>query len=113
MPAGRTFAAESKGPDGDLEVVDENQQVACGIERRIRAQRRQRGAAAVHVGRGFQDADGDAGHAALGRARPLGAAERRQAPVRRDRVGQPEAGVVARRRVFRTGISEADDRAQG
>src|SRR2546425_6394965 len=84
-------------------------QVPAGVERGIGAQRRQRGAAAVHVGLGLEHADRRAGHDALGGARALGAAERRQPPARDYGVGQQEPRVVARRRVFGARIPQADD----
>src|SRR6267143_460559 len=43
---------------------------------------------------------------------PLAATEGRKIPVPSDGVGQEKAGIVARRRVFRTWISQADDGAQ-
>src|SRR5207244_12246638 len=73
----------------------------------------ERRTAAGHVGGGRAHAVGDPVHYALGRARPLGAAKRGKPPARDQRVGQPESGIMARRRVLRTWIPEADDGAQG
>src|SRR5206468_9249012 len=113
VPPRRAVAAQPKCAERYLEVIDQDEEIARGVERRLGAQRGQRGAAAVHERRGFEDADGDAGHRAFRRARAFGAAEGGQLPMLGDGVGQEEAGIVARRRVFRTRIAQADDGAQG
>src|SRR5439155_19648072 len=69
-------------------------------------------AAAVHVGRGLQDPDRYARHLTLGDTRALAAAEGGKPPVRDERIGQPEARVVPRRRVLWPRVAEADDGAQ-
>src|SRR5439155_13802125 len=88
------------------------EQVARGVEGRIGAQRGEGRAARVHVGRGLEDADRHAVHLTLGETSALAAAERGEAPVRGERVGQPEARIVPRRRVLGPRVAEADDGAQ-
>src|SRR3989475_9417219 len=111
VTARRALRAETKRAARDLEVVHEDEQVGGRAEGGVGAERRQRRAAAVHVGGGFEQADGDAVHRAFGHAGALAPAERGKPPVRNERVGQPETRIVARRRVLRAGIPEADDGA--
>jgi len=65
----RAVGAEAKRAEGDLEIVDKNEEIASRRERGVGAQRRQRGAAAVHEGRGLEDAHGHTGHRAFRRPR--------------------------------------------
>src|SRR5207248_1882201 len=57
-------------------------------------------------------ADRHPGHFTLRETSALAAAERGEAPVRGERVGQPEARIVPRRRVLWPRIAEADHGAQ-
>ena len=73
MAAGGAFGAQPEGTERDLEVVHDDEQIARGIELGIGAQRGERGAAVVHVGRRFEDGRADAGDVTAGNARALAA----------------------------------------
>src|SRR5438876_4449985 len=113
MPTGGSLRAQAEGPARELKLVHHHEQIGGRIEGGVGAERRQRRAAPIHVRRGFEDAHGDAVHAALAHAGALAAAEGGNPPARDEGVGEPEPHVVPRRRVFRTGIAEADDGTQG
>src|SRR5207253_4877854 len=113
MPTGGSLRAQAEGPARELKLVHHHEQIGGRIEGGVGAERRQRRAAPIHVRRGFEDAHGDAVHAALAHAGALAAAEGGKPPARDEGVGEPEPHVVPRRRVFRTGIAEADDGTQG
>src|SRR5439155_16392153 len=106
------FAAQPERAGRDREVVHQDQEVSGRIEGRIGAQRREGGAAGVHVGGGLEHTDGHALHLTFGDAGALAAAEGGKAPPRDDRIDQPEARIVTRRRVLGPRVAEADDGAQ-
>src|SRR5882762_11153397 len=96
----------------DREVVHQDEEVPGQVERRVGVERGKGRAARVHVGGGLEHADGYAVHLTLGDASTLAAAEGGEAPPRDERIGQPEARIVTRRRVLGPRVAEADDGAQ-
>jgi len=70
---GRAVGAEAKRAERNLEIVDENEEIGVGVNV-VGTQRCQRGAAAVHEGRGFEVRTGRRPRA-FRRARALGATE--------------------------------------
>src|SRR5207253_2861722 len=63
-------------------------------------------------GGGLEQAHGDACDVALRDASAHAATEGREPPARDERIGQPEARIVPRRRVLGPRVAEADDGAQ-
>src|SRR5207247_2705437 len=107
-----SFDPEAKRARRDAELVHEHEQVRRRIEGGVGAERGQGSPARVHVRGGLEQAHGDAFGLTLRDASALAAAEGGEPPARDERIGQPEARIVTRRRVLGPRVAEADDGAQ-
>src|SRR5205823_1476316 len=90
--------------------VHEDEQVRGGVERGVGAERSEGGATGIHVRGGLEDPHGHARHVTLGDPGALAAAERGQLPPLDERIGQPEARIVTRRRVLGPGAATSSAR---
>src|SRR5207249_6457959 len=107
-----SFGAQAKRARRDAELVHEHEQVRRRIEGGVGAERGQGSPAGIHVGGGLEQAHGDAFDLTLRDASALAATEGGEPPARDERIGQPEARIVTRRRVLGPRVAEADDGAQ-
>src|SRR2546422_10545848 len=106
------LAAKPECAGRDREVVHQDEDVAGRVEGGVGAERGEGSPAGIHVGGGLEQAHGDAFDVTLRDASALAATERGEPPARDERIGQPEARIVPRRRVLGPRVAEADDGAQ-
>ena len=88
-------------------------EVVVGVEPGVGSQRGKRGAAAIHVRLGFDQAGCPAGNAGAGFTRPARAREWACPPAHRKVIHQQEPGVMPGAAVLRARVAQADDREQG
>src|SRR5256884_608557 len=106
------LAAKPESAGRDREVVHQDEEVSGRVEGGVGAERGEGSPAGIHVGGGLEQAHGDAFDVTLRDASALAATERGEPPARDERIGQPEARIVPRRRVLGPRVAEADDGAQ-